>query len=141
MDKPICKCTSILVIYLSNSPYSVFSLFLREFFGESKEKIPRLHHHFPLSLFQPNTFQKVFSHLFIYLFFIISKIHFTKHTLKSCTQFSIKKNFLKWMGLIEPHMCVYTYIYIYTFVKIVFKLTCFAYLIKNIEHHDSRLDF
>ena len=45
------------------------------------------------------------------------------------------------MGLIEPHMCVYTYIYIYTFVKIVFKLTCFAYLIKNIEHHDSWLDF
>ena len=51
-----------------------------------------------------------------------------------------KKKFPKMDGFNwTPYVCVY--IYIYTFVKIVFKLTCFAYLIKNIEHHDSWLDF
>ena len=40
------------------------------------------HHHFSLSPSLPNTFQEVFFPYFLSFFFILPKIHSTKHTLK-----------------------------------------------------------
>ena len=50
-------------------PSLSFFPFWRELFGESKEKTLGPNQHFPLSLFQPNTLQKVFFPHFLSFFF------------------------------------------------------------------------
>ena len=82
--KPMCKCTWAFSSFThQTSPYPTFLPILgKKLFDGQRRK-----HLTPLSLSplptQPNTLQKVFIlHFFSFFFFILPKIHSTKHTLK-----------------------------------------------------------
>ena len=65
----------------------------RKPFGIPREKTRGPHHHFPLSLSQPNILQKVlfsFSLLLLLLSLSLSKVHSTKHTLKGWSNVGFK---------------------------------------------------
>ena len=81
--KPMHLHMGIFVIYLSNSPHSAFSHFGENFLASIRRKhLTPTNIFLSLSLFQPNTLQKVFfPHFLSFFFFIFPKIHSTKHTL------------------------------------------------------------
>ena len=73
-----CTCTWAFLLFTHyTSPHQLFSPFWEENFLMTRRENTQPHYLFPLSPFQPNTFQKVFLP-----FFFSSKIHSTKHTLK-----------------------------------------------------------
>ena len=74
-----CTCTWAFLLFTHyTSPHQLFSPFWEENFLMTRRENTQPHYLFPLSPFQPNTFQKVF----LPFFFFSSKIYSTKHTLK-----------------------------------------------------------
>ena len=76
---PFATCMWAFLSIIHQIFLQVFSPFWGENFFVS---LGGSHHHFSLSPSLPNTFQEVFFPYFLSFFFILPKIHSTKHTLK-----------------------------------------------------------